>query len=83
MGTEYSRYTVDWPVDGENWKETSQEIKDYTGISRYKLYESNGIDSVLYRYTLWIETTKTKDCRFIDDSGDSYSLSVNSCGQHY
>ncbi|OAQ28535.1 hypothetical protein K457DRAFT_126587 [Linnemannia elongata AG-77] len=83
-------YSVDWPVELErNWKDTTAEIQERTGISGYALYKNP--DPQSYGYSLevdivggWAKFTGRK-YGFTDSAQppDTYTLLAYRSGRHY
>ncbi|KAG9121298.1 hypothetical protein FRC07_002786 [Ceratobasidium sp. 392] len=70
---------VDWRVEGGGWKTVPKEIADVIHISRYNLYQSDGL---IYKYTLEFTNTVNHNFRFTDQSPDIYFIFTIREGDH-
>ena len=70
---------VNWPVASNEWKDTTQEVREKAKIPRYNLYKAGGI----YDYRLEFINEDTYHYHFHDEEGDSYSVNTWTTGSHF
>lgn len=69
--------SVDWPVGRpDKWVDTTDEVKNTTGIQRYMLYDQSKVlvppaRPSPWQYILCFTTTRTFDYHFSDGGGDT------------
>ncbi|KAI1120866.1 hypothetical protein F5Y10DRAFT_272663 [Nemania abortiva] len=82
MGWDSFRIDVDWPAtEHDNWVDTSSEVRNQTGIIRYRAYRNSG--NWLYDYCLEIETERDDyKYHFTDGEPDTYGLESQKKGNH-
>jgi hypothetical protein len=82
MGFGGFKIDVDWPAtSNENWVDVSSEVRNQTGIIRYRNYRNSG--NWVYDYCLEIENERDNyEYQFTDGEPDTYDLKVSSKGNH-
>ncbi|KAL9100766.1 MAG: hypothetical protein Q9163_003898 [Psora crenata] len=72
--------SVTWPLRGDDWIDTPQDIRVKTAIWRYKLHTSS---NPFFDYVLEISITDDHyNYYFGDETGDSYNLNTWVAGDH-
>ncbi|PYH28380.1 uncharacterized protein BO87DRAFT_371120 [Aspergillus neoniger CBS 115656] len=77
-------YYAGWPVGDSTWKTTDTVFQRETGISRYRLFQADGL---IYKYQLDFEVTERQGeyastYVFFDSEGDEYYKMVFVTGTH-
>lgn len=70
---------VNWPVGDRSWKDTTEEVKKVTGITRYRLWAVGSFPS---RYELDFTNTILYSYTFTDETGDRYQFNTWTTGNH-
>ena len=70
---------VNWPVGDRSWKDTTDEVKKVTGITRYRLW---AVESFPSRYELDFTNTIPYSFSFSDETGDRYQVNTWTAGNH-
>ncbi len=70
---------VAWPLTGNNWTDTTAEVKSIAAIPRYSLGAYGGT----WAYILYFSNTEHYDYYFYDKTGDSYQVNTYRNGDHY
>ncbi|PUU78396.1 hypothetical protein B9Z19DRAFT_1126820 [Tuber borchii] len=70
---------VNWPVGDSSWKDTTDEVKEVAGITRYRLWAPESFPSI---YEFGFTNTINYNFSFTDETGDSYGVNTWTTGDH-